>query len=82
MHGTLLGHVPHDYCTLENPSHCMHTFYSAHIIHGYVYAHSLQYMVIIVHWYSTIHQSTRGLLGHPINIEFFMCIIVRDVHSM
>ena len=40
-----------------------HILQCTHIMHGYVYASSLQYMVIDVHWYSTIHHSTRGLLS-------------------
>ena len=41
--------------------HYMCTFCSAHT--GYVYASGLQYTFIIVHWYSTIHHRTRGLLS-------------------
>ena len=66
MHGSLLDHVPHDYCTLEtweSTSHCMCTFYDTHTDAWFVYASGLQYIFIDVLWYSTIHHSTRRLLS-------------------
>ena len=42
---------------------CVYTFYDSHKYAWFVYASGLQYMFIDVHWYSTIHHSTRGLLS-------------------